>query len=244
MALDRLTALFRHVQFSVLPPGANPVNQLPVPRLRVRECDGGMSVSFYKKAMPEASAVCDIALDFGGPQSPLWLGLPDELHANFTAQDAAFPIAAMVMQETATSRCGSPVVLDRLFEVLLILLLRHAIEQGQVLAGLLSGLADDHLKYALVAVHDNPGADWTTERLAELCHLSRTAFYQRFQKRIGVTPMHYVRGWRMSLAHIQLKKGDRIAQVAADLGYRSTEGFSRAFHQRFAQWPGEIARSV
>lgn len=237
MSVDRLSSLFRHVQFQV-----SPVLNLKIPRLRVLEEEAGIRVSFCKSAVVDHRQGCDISLDFGSNGSPFLLALPDELHVVFSVNDSAYPVAALIVQETTHKRCGSPAVLDRLFEVLLILLLRRAIEEGQQTTGLLAGLSDNYIKHALVAVHEKPGSDWSTDRLAELSGLSRTAFYQRFNRCIGTSPMHYVRNWRLSLANIQLNAGERISQVAFSLGYRSVEGFSRAFHQRFGIWPGEAQR--
>jgi len=239
MSLDRLTALFRHVKFRVLdyPDSA-------FPRLRVSSEDEGYKVSFCQSSQAaDLDNGCLISLDFGSKEHPLLSALPPELHITFNSGDQGFPVAAMIVSETNHARCGGSAVLDRLFEILLILLLRRAIEQGEAITGLLAGLSDNNLKFALSAVHDNPGEDWTTDKLAELSHLSRTAFYQRFNKRMGVSPMQYVRSWRMSIARIQLSQGDRIAQVAIKMGYRSTEGFSRAFHQHFNLWPGVINKT-
>ncbi len=238
MSLDRLTALFRHVQFrSVKEKGA------VLPQLWAVQEATSIRVSFVKQPIMSVDHLSTgIGLDFGGKDSPLLQALPNELTMLLGKSHSAYPIGLLVIQETAQARCGSPVVLDRLFEVLLIMLLRNAIENGQSLPGLLTGLADDYIKHALVAVHENPGELWSTDRLAQLSHLSRTAFYQRFNRCVGVSPMHYVRGWRMSLANIRLQQGERIAQVATSLGYRSVEGFSRAFHQHCGIWPGGIAK--
>jgi AraC-like DNA-binding protein len=71
--------------------------------------------------------------------------------------------------------------------------------------------------------------------------MSRTLFYKRFNELVGYSPLQYLRQWRLTLARLELKKGQRISSVALDFGYRSSEGFSRAFHQHFGVWPGEVA---
>ena len=233
--MDRLTTLFRHVTFEVL---TTPERNRPY--LQVVPQPSGVQVSFSQRRADEVISHCAIGLSFGSQDNPVLSALPSELHIVFTAQDAAYPVAQMILDESHQGRCGSPAVLARLYEVLLILLLRRAIEIGQETPGLLAGLADSHLKYALVAVHDQPGADWSTERLAELCHLSRTAFYQRFNRCIGQSPMQYVRRWRMALAKTRLANGERVGPVAKQLGYRSQEGFSRAFYQHFGFWPAHL----
>jgi AraC-like DNA-binding protein len=49
--------------------------------------------------------------------------------------------------------------------------------------------------------------------------------------------MAYLRHWRLTVAHQDLVRGDRVEQVARRYGYGSGEGFSRAFRARFGVNP-------
>ncbi|WP_409518650.1 helix-turn-helix transcriptional regulator [Methylobacterium sp. PvR107] len=61
-------------------------------------------------------------------------------------------------------------------------------------AGLLRGLRDDQLAAALRCIHDRPAQAWTVAALAREAALSRSAFFERFQRTVGVAPMAYVTG--------------------------------------------------
>lgn len=55
---------------------------------------------------------------------------------------------------------------DRLFEVLLVQLLRQLMENGSTQVGLLAGFAHQQLRRAIVAMHQGPERDWSVESLA------------------------------------------------------------------------------
>ncbi|MFQ3229761.1 AraC family transcriptional regulator [Reinekea sp.] len=236
MHLDRLSTLFQHAEFNVISSTATEL----APALDIREIDAdSIKVTYLRHTQSQALSPAAVKLDFGGPQSALYQAIPETLTMTLTHNSSAWAMAHTVLLETNAPRCGSPVMLNRLIEVLLIYLLRDAIEHGTQMPGMLLGLADDHLKFALVAVHDSPGHPWTVDELARISGVSRTLFYKRFNELVGCSPLHYLRQWRMTLARGYLIKGKRITSVARDMGYRSNEGFSRAFHQHFGVWPSE-----
>ncbi len=75
----------------------------------------------------------------------------------------------LLFAETDRMRCGSRLLGDRLFEVVLIQLLRWLIDHpcaGGVASGLITGLADPRLARLLVALHAAPAEAWPLERMA------------------------------------------------------------------------------
>lgn len=83
----------------------------------------------------------------------------------------------------------------------------------------------------LNAIHESPDHNWTLESMAELAHLSRSAFAQRFTLIMGVPPLEYLTGWRMGLARSLLAQGKSIKVVAQQVGYQNAASFSRAFQR-------------
>jgi AraC-like DNA-binding protein len=66
--------------------------------------------------------------------------------------------------------------------------------------------------------------------LAAVSGLSRSALTDRFETMLGVSPMRYVREWRLCLAGVALSTTrPPIAAVAQDAGYGTEAAFSRAF---------------
>jgi AraC-like DNA-binding protein len=81
-----------------------------------------------------------------------------------------------------------------------------------------------------VAIHRRPGEAWSVDALAEIAHLSRSTFAERFTAIVGLSPARYVTRWRMHLARTWLTSGRlTVSEVSMRLGYQSEAAFSRAF---------------
>ena len=108
---------------------------------------------------------------------------------------------------------------------------------------LLRGLADDRLAVALRQMHGSPTRAWTVADLAREAALSRSTFFGRFRRDVGVAPMEYLLHWRMALAKDLLRR-ERIgvAQVAERVGYSSASTFSVAFARHVGTPPTLYAR--
>ena len=89
------------------------------------------------------------------------------------------------MQRRFAQRCGRLALIERLFEVVMIQVLRQLMERGEVQGGLLSGLSHPRLRNALVAMHEAPADAWTLESLAQAAGMSRSAFASAFVDAVG-----------------------------------------------------------
>ncbi len=189
----------------------------------------------------EGSDFTCASLDFdGGATHPLVHALPPVIVLPLDDVPTLGPALDLLLTEVGDGRCGHPILIDRLFEVVVIQLLRWILDHPTDVAlprGLLPGLADERLAAALTAVHDAPGAPWTLETMARRANLSRSAFAVRFKEVVGRTPADYLTEWRLLLARDRLRAGDSVSTVAADLGYASASAFSRAFTQRVGRSP-------
>ncbi|MGO4843466.1 AraC family transcriptional regulator, partial [Rhizobiaceae sp. 2RAB30] len=84
--------------------------------------------------------------------------------------------------------------LARLAEVLLVEGLRST--GGKDLPpGLLRGLADTRIAEALRQIHADPQRSWTMAGLAGEAGMSRSAFFDRFTRLVGRSPMDYLLAW-------------------------------------------------
>jgi AraC-like DNA-binding protein len=166
--------------------------------------------------------------------------LPDLVHVRDEPRFSL--LVKLVMEESRESRSAREFVLERLLEVLLIEALRSA-GGAQALPGLLRGLADEHLAVALRRMHEKPADPWTVAELAKEAALSRSAFFERFKRTVGVAPMEYLLNWRMALAKDLLHRSDvTVAEVAERVGYRSSNAFSVAFGRHVGRPPTLYAR--
>lgn len=178
---------------------------------------------------------------FDSPDAALLVSLlPALLHVRGVESLAV--LVKLVREESMTQRPGREHVLGRLVEVLLVESLRSTVGEGAP-AGLLRGLADPRLTAAMRLMHGDPARAWTVEALARKAALSRSAFFERFTRAVGVPPMEYLLAWRMALAKDLLRKSDiAIATVAEKVGYGSASTFSTAFSRHVGQAPSHYAR--
>ena len=147
-------------------------------------------------------------------------------------------LVELVGGETRSARPAREIVLARLLEVLLIEALRSTARTDPS-PGLLRGLADPRLAAAIRRMHEHPGHGWTVAELARAAALSRSTFFERFRRAVGVAPMEYLLTWRMALAQ-QLLRGREasVAEVAGRVGYSSASTFSTAFARHVGAPPG------
>lgn len=153
-------------------------------------------------------------------------------------------LVRLVGEEASEARSGRDLILSRLVEVLLIEGLRST-RSDQAPPGLLRGLSDARLSAAIRQMHGKPARSWTVAQLAKEAALSRSAFFDRFTRFVGLPPMEYLLGWRMALAKDLLRRGELgLAAVAERVGYQSASSFSTAFSRYVGQPPGRYARAA
>ncbi|MBS1677646.1 MAG: helix-turn-helix transcriptional regulator [Actinobacteria bacterium] len=181
----------------------------------------------------ERPAVTCAALRFsGGPVHPLLRALPPVLVVSASLTPSVAPTVALLEAEVEHVRCGRPLVAGRLLEVVLLQLLRWAFDHPDdagITRGLVRGMADPGLAASLVAVHEDPGANWTLERMARVAALSRSSYAERFRSLVDETPAAYLARYRIALAQQRLLRGDQVAAIAPAVGYANGSGLSRAF---------------
>jgi AraC-like DNA-binding protein len=153
-------------------------------------------------------------------------------------------LVRLVGEEASERRAGRDLVLTRLVEVLLIEALR-ATPGDDAPPGLLRGLADARLAPAIRQMHSQLARSWTVSLLARTAGLSRSAFFERFTRTVGLPPMEYLLRWRMAVAKDLLRREDLgLAEVAERVGYGSASTFSTAFSRHVGRPPGRYARQA
>ena len=188
----------------------------------------------------------------GGAQNPLARALPPLIALPLAKVQGLDAALELLFAETDRVRCGQRLLADRLFEVVVLKLLRWLLDHPQeagIRPGLITGLSEPRLARALVAVHDAPGEAWTLERMAERAGMSRTAFANGFREVVGQTPADYLADWRIALAQGRLREGRPIKALAEELGYANPSALSRAFSARTGMSPrdwlkADMARAV
>lgn len=197
---------------------------------------------FHNPPTEGSDFVCaELAFD-GGEANPLVRALPPLVLLPLAQVEGLQAALGLLFAETERLRCGQRVLADRLFEVVLIQLLRWLIDhpaQAGVQSGLVHGLSDPRLARALVALHDAPGQAWSLAAMAQQAGMSRSAFAQEFKAVVGQTPAAYLADWRLTLAQGALRAGRPLKLIADELGYAGASALSRLFSQRMGVSPRE-----
>lgn len=178
---------------------------------------------------------------FDSPDAALLVSLlPRVVHVH--GVERLSTLVGLVRDECKEQRPGRDSILQRLIEVLLIEALR-VVPGERTPPGLLRGLADPRLALAIRNMHRDPAHGWTVAALSKHAMLSRSAFFERFSRALGVPPMQYLLAWRMAIAKGLLRRPDSaLGQVAERVGYSSASAFSTAFTRYAGLPPSQYSR--
>lgn len=178
---------------------------------------------------------------FGSDDKALLVSLlPEVIHVH--GEERLLALVRMINEEMRADRAAREMVLHRLLEVLFIDALRSA-ATANAPPGLLRGMADPLLAPTLRRIHRDPGRSMTVELLAREAAMSRSTFFDRFRREVGVAPMEYATGLRMALAKEFLREDVALAEIAERVGYGSTSAFSVAFNRHVGMPPGAYSRA-
>lgn len=157
----------------------------------------------------------------------------------------ASTIEQIVVEVDKPQRGGSS-VLERLTEVTFIEVLRREFLLNEPTStGWLAAIRDPALGRCLACLHADPKREWTIEALAKASGLSRSALAGRFTATLQISPIRYLRDWRLYLASVELKTRDKaISTIALDAGYSTESAFNRAFARYFGTPPAEWRRTA
>jgi AraC-like DNA-binding protein len=229
-----IPAAYDFTMSSLQPPTSEDPDTSPIPLL-----DGQFRVGI-RSGMPDVRLLIGYCV-FGSPDAALLVSLlPQWVHVR--GERRLGTLVQLVGEESRELRPARDVILARLLEVLLIEALRST--AGTMASpGLVRGLADGRLAPAIRRMHESPAQSWTVAQLAKEAALSRSAFFERFTRAVGVAPMEYLLSWRMALAKSLLRRSEgRVAEVAERVGYSSASTFSVAFTRHVGLSPMRYAR--
>lgn len=93
-------------------------------------------------------------------------------------------------------------------------------------------------------IEENIKSDLTPEVIASSSGYSLFHFLRVFNINKGMTLMEYVKKRRLSLAAIDLFKGERIIDIALDYGFKTHNGFSKAFKKEIGFSPKQYVKCM
>lgn len=171
---------------------------------------------------------------------PLMAELPEVVHLpHRVGGDPELRAAVdLLAREVDERRPGSCLALPSLLDILLIYLVRAWTDRAAT-GTWPAVLTDPVTSAALRALHSDPAAAWTNDRLAAEAGVSRATLARRFTDLVGRPPMAYLTWWRLTLAATRLRDSDAsLTTVARETGYGSPYALSHAFSCEFGVTPG------
>lgn len=150
----------------------------------------------------------------------------------------------MIGDEAGGQRMGGDLIALKMSEVILAQAIRSFIESSDAPEWGLGAFSDANLHRALDAFHKSPDLTWTVEKLAQSAGMSRTSFAVLFQKKMDLTPMQYVTGWRIEIAKRLLSDpSNTLTDAAEAAGYASDSAFARVFKKETGMTPARFRKN-
>ncbi len=111
-------------------------------------------------------------------------------------------------------------------------------ERGGELRALLQQRGDiQRIAKAISHIHENLNESISVDLLAELVHMSRTAFYKNFKDVMHMSPLQYAKAVKLNEAQRLIQEGKRANEAGYLVGYDIPAQFSRAYKQHFGYPP-------
>lgn len=195
----------------------------------------------------KARMICGYLASSGYDCSPILSTLPRALTLDIEQGQGADWIRstfAYAADKVSAGRPGSEAILTKLSELLFVEAIRRHVESLPAdETGWLAGLRDPYVARTLALLHRDCARDWSLDEIGREVGLSRSALADRFNRLVGLPPMHYLARCRMQLAAHRLRSSQAsLAQIADGVGYESEAAFSRAFKKSFGTAPATWRR--
>ena len=193
----------------------------------------------YASEKEGAELVC-ATIEFGGGMfNPLTASLPDPLVLPLDSLPELAPALELLFSEAFSESPARQPAINRLFEYVLVLLIRSSINARLIDSGALMGLGDDRLARAMDAMHRHPETSWSVEQLAQIAGMSRARFAAHFHDVVGTAPFDYLTNWRMAVAQSMLLEGKSLKRIAPAVGYTNSTALTRVFKARLGVPPSD-----
>lgn len=192
---------------------------------------------------PETILVCGGYLFRDPGPHPLLSALPPIVHLRHDEINHGTRVTIdQLLAEIADPQEGSKTVVNRLVDVLLVLVLRTWIQNRSLdELGWLAAFRDPAISAAMQRIHADYQQPLPLNELAADCGLSLSTFKKRFTQLLGEPPGNYLTRLRHDIACRHLRDTDLpVNRIAASVGYTSEYAFNRAFTRSKGMSPGRF----
>ncbi len=148
-------------------------------------------------------------------------------------------VLQFLLLEAQAPKPGRDTLVNRLAELILVECIRYHIEHlAEDSESWLMAFKDPALFRVMNAIHSNLHYNWSVNELAEIAHMSRSVFAERFSQKIGLPPLSYIAHHRLRVAAYMLRQTSlNCASISEKLGFSSENSFCLAFKKHYMQTP-------
>lgn len=156
------------------------------------------------------------------------------------------PLVPLLGEEMSSDEPGQQAVLDRVFDLLLVSVVRAWFRRPEAdVPGWYSAYQDPTVGAALRLIHQDPARPWTVASLARAAGVSRSVLARRFTDLIGTPPMAYLKEWRLArAADLLLDPGHTLDAIARRVGYSAGPALSTVFKDARGVSPREYREAM
>ena len=86
-------------------------------------------------------------------------------------------------------------------------------------------------------IHQNYDKPVSVAELADMVHMSRTAFYENFREVMHISPLQYAKSVKLDKAQTLIREGKKANEAGYLVGYNSPAQFSREYKRHFGFAP-------
>ncbi|MGQ8365121.1 helix-turn-helix domain-containing protein [Glaciecola sp. 1036] len=186
----------------------------------------------------EAASIISASLSFNIHESSILMNaLPEIVYLQISPACSLSCTVQWLFEEVFEQRFGKELIIDKLGEIFMLLILRHATENGSLHQGALAAINHPQMRRVIEAIHKTPGHQWTLNNLASIAAMSRSKFAEHFKMLVGQTPNGYITDLRLALAQKLLSKNKPIGFVAGEVGYEHGSALVRIFKKKLGVSP-------
>lgn len=107
----------------------------------------------------------------------------------------------------------------------------------------MAGDSDDKIKKLIIYIHEHYTESISVEQLAQAIHISKRACFRLFQENLHMTPVAYIRSYRLQKAcQMLIKTEASVTQIAYSCGFGSSSYFGKTFREEFSCSPVEYRK--
>jgi len=122
------------------------------------------------------------------------------------------------------------IVYSLVTELFALLLREHTDKESRNTELSRSGKTAELIAPALSAIYENYSKQMSLDELASLCNISKYHFSRIFKEEMKMTVVKYLTEYRIALAEVMLKEGEKsVDQIARECGFSDISYFYRCF---------------